>query len=95
MIEIKKEYGKFNVILPNSETLTFNNVEELLKTMEAKLDEFEQETVEISTYAFSESTIDEAMDLTLLATMLSWGRRLYVGDSIKLTIRAEYEPEDK
>lgn len=95
MIEVKKEYGKFEVTLPNKEVLTFDNAEELLKVMESKLDDFEQETVEVSTYASNEESIDEAMDLTLLATMLSWGRRLYVGDAIKLTIKAEYEPEDK
>lgn len=95
MIEIKKEYGKFNVTLPNNEVLTFNTADELLKVMETKLNDFDMETVEVVTYAFDEDTIIEATDLTMLAALLSWGRRLYVGDSIKLTIRAEYEPEDK
>ena len=95
MIEIKKEYGKFNVTLPNNEVLTFNTSDELLEVMETKLNDFDMETVEVVTYAFDEDTIIEATDLTMLAALLSWGRQLYVGDAIKLTIKAEYKPEDK
>ena len=95
MIEIKKEYGKFNVTLPNNEVLTFNSSDELLSAMESRLNEFDMETVEVVTYAFDEDTIIEATDLTMLAALLSWGKQLYVGDAIKLTIKAEYEPENK
>jgi hypothetical protein len=95
MIEIKKEYGKFKVILPSKEVLTFSNSDELLSAMESRLNEFDMETVEVVTYAFDEDTIIEATDLTMLAALLSWGRQLYVGDAIKLTIKAEYKPEDK
>lgn len=95
MIEIKKEYGKFKVTLPSKEVLTFNSSDELLSAMESRLNEFDMETVEVVTYAFDEDTIIEATDLTMLAALLSWGRQLYVGDAIKLTIKAEYKPEDK
>lgn len=95
MITIIKEYGKFKVTLPNDEVLNFSNSDELLDTMESRLNEFDMETVEVVTYAFDEDTIIEATDLTMLAALLSWGKQLYVGDSIKLTIKAEYKPEDK
>ena len=95
MITIVKEYGKFKVTLPNDEVLNFSDSNELLDTMESRLIEFDMETVEVVTYAFDEDTIIEATDLTMLAALLSWGKQLYVGDAIKLTIKAEYKPEDK
>lgn len=52
-------------------------------------------TTQVVTYVSDEDTLADANDLTTLAALCCWGNRVYKGDNIKLTITAEYCPEDK
>lgn len=95
MIEIEKSYGNFTMKLPEGKVINYNNIDELIEHCKAIQDNFEMQTTKVTTYVFDDETITEAMDLTILASMLTWGKQLYSGDCIKLTIKAEYCPENK
>lgn len=94
-IKIENSYGIVTLTEPNGNVITESSVEKLLETMEPKLDEYNNPKVSVTTYASDEQTISDAMDLTMLAALACWGNTLYCGDCIKLTITAEYCPENK
>lgn len=94
-IKVDNSYGLVTFTEPNGNVIEAKDVESLLEVVESKLDEYDNPKVNITTYASDEQTIGDAMDLTMLAALCCWGRNLYCGDTIKLTITAEYCPEDK
>jgi len=95
MIDIKKEYGMYYIKDADGTEYQFKNIEELSKHIESKTDTYHQETTKASIYVSDEESILEASDLMIAAAVASWGCELYSGDCIKLTITAEYCPEDK
>ena len=95
MIDIKKEYGMYYIADADGTKYQFKNIDELSKHIESKQNTYFQETTQASIYVSDEESILEASDLIIAATMATWGNTLYSGDCIKLTITAEYCPEDK
>lgn len=94
-IVVENSYGQVSLTEPNGNIITEGSVERLLETVESRLNDYNNPKVSVVTYASDEQTIGDAMDLTMLAALACWGNRLYCGDCIKLTITAEYCPEDK
>lgn len=94
-ITVKNAYGQVSLTEPNGAVITASSVEKLLQAVEAKLNDYNNPKVNVVTYVSDEETISDAMDLTMLAALACWGNTLYCGDCIKLTITAEYCPENK
>jgi len=95
-ISIEKKYGKFIFTEPDGTVVNAVDVERLLETVESRLDNYcYNPTVSVTTYASDEKSIQDAMDLTMLAALSCWGRELYCGDCIKITITAEHCAENK
>lgn len=95
MIEIKREYGTY-IVLDNGKEIFKDKSHIALCDFIANIaDKYTQETVIGTTYCSDDDSLEQARDLTYLVAILSWGNALYVGDCIKLTIKAEYIPENK
>lgn len=95
MIDIKKEYGMYYFTDADGTKYQFKNIDELSKHIESKMDTYHQETTKASIYVSDDESVLEASDLMIAASMATWGSALYSGDCIKLTITAEYCPENK
>lgn len=94
-IIVENAYGTITLTEPDGNVIREKDVESLLTVMESRLDGYCNPKVSVTTYASDDAAIGDAMDLTMLAAMCCWGKSLYCGDSIKITITAEYCPEDK
>lgn len=94
-ITVENSYGQVSLTEPDGTVITASSVEKLLEAVESKLNGYNNPKVSVVTYASDEQTIGDAMDLTMLAVLACWGNTLYCGDCIKLTITAEYCPENK
>lgn len=95
MIKIDKSYGSISITNPDGSGAIFTNMDEFLAHCYNIVDGLEQETVEAVTYAASLGDINAVMDLMEVAYVLTTGKGMYEGDCIKLTIKAEYCPENK
>lgn len=94
-IIITNEYGKVALIEPNGNKISTESVEEMMQVMDKKCGEYDNPTVKVETYAGTQDGIIDASDLTILAAMCCWGKNMYFGDCIKITMTAEYMPENK
>lgn len=95
MVEIKQEYGTYHVLENQKEVYKTNSLDELNAFMDERVGNYEEETVEITTYVSCEDDCVKATDLTIIALAGAWGKRMYEGDCLKLTMKAEYVPENK
>lgn len=91
-IKIEKAYGTYT-LLKDGVKFHFNTIEDIGTFMDSN--KTLEGDVESTTYVFDEESIEEAMDLTMMSALIAWGNKLYVGDAIKIEIKATYEPEDK
>lgn len=94
-ITIDNSYGSLTLVEPDRNIINEKDVESLINIVESKMDTYHNPKVNVTTYISDEKTINDAMDLTMLAALCCWGHNLYHGGSIKITITAEYCPEDK
>lgn len=94
-MKIDTSYGNIQAIEPDGNCLKAKSINELLETLESRIDNYNNPTVNVTTYANDDDSISDAMDLTMAAILCCWGKQLYHGDAIKITITAEYMPEEK
>lgn len=94
-MKIEKAYGTFEITEPDGNVIKVKDVDSAITVLNDKIDKYDNPDVEVVTYASDEKTIEDAMDLTMIAAMCCWGKQLYTGDSIKLQIHATYQPEEK
>ena len=94
-MKIDTSYGNIQAIEPDGNCLKAKSINELLETLESRIDSYNNPTVNVTTYANDADSISDAMDLTMAAILCCWGKHLYHGDAIKITITAEYVLEDK
>ena len=95
MVKIDTSYGRISVKEPDGNVIDAKNIDELADILIPKSRDYGNPTTQITTYVSDEDALADAADLTVLAALCCWGNRLYKGDNIKLTITAEYCPEDK
>ena len=93
MVKIDTSYEEISIEKSDGNIVKAKDIDELMDVLlpESK----NNPTIQVITYASNEDTLGNACDLTVLAALCCWGNQLYKGDSIKLTITAEYCPEDK
>ena len=92
MVEIKKEYGIFNVLEDGKEILKTGNYELVKTECQARFKQMDELS---STYVFSEETIIECGNMLYDSIDRVWGDALYKGDCIKVEIKVSYCQEDK
>ena len=95
MVKIDTSYGRISVKEPDGNVIDAKNIDELADILIPKSRDYGNPTTQITTYVSDEDALADAADLTVLAALCCWGNRLYTRDNIKLTITAEYCPEDK
>lgn len=93
MVKIDTSYGEFSIEKSDGSVVKAKDIDKLMDIL--LLESVDNPTTQVITYANDENTLGNACDLTVLAALCCWGNRLYKGDCIKLTITAEYCPEDK
>ena len=95
MVKIDTSYGRISVKEPDGNIIDAKNIDELADILIPKSRDYGNTTTQVITYVSDEDALADAADLTVFAALCCWGNRLYKGDNIKLTITAEYCPEDK
>lgn len=95
MVKIDTSYCRISVKEPDGNVIDAKNIDELADILIPKSRDYGNPTTQITTYISDEDALADAANLTTLAALCCWGNRLYKGDNIKLTITAEYCPEDK
>ena len=95
MVKIDTSYGRISVKEPDGNVIDAKNIDELADILIPKSRDYGNPTTQITAYVSDEDALADAADLAALAALCCWGNRLYKGDNIKLTITAEYYPEDK
>ena len=93
MVKIDTSYGEFSVEKSDGNIIKTKDIDELIEILLPE--STDNPTTQVITYVSDEDALADAADLTVLAALCCWGNRLYKGDNIKLTITAEYCPEDK
>ena len=94
MVKIDTSYGEISVEKSDGNIIKVKDIDELIKILLQELTD-NHPTTQVITYVSDDDELADAANLTMLAALCCWGKRLYKGDSIKLTITAEYCPEDK
>ena len=95
MVKLDASYGRISVKEPDGNVIDAKNIDELADILIPKSRDYGNPTTQITTYVSDDDALADAADLTVLAALCCWGNQLYKGDNIKLTITAEYCPEDK
>lgn len=93
MVKIDTSYREFSVEKSDGNIIKAKDIDELIDILLPE--STDNPTTQVITYVSDEDALADVTDLTVLAALCCWGNRLYKGDSIKLTITAEYCPEDK
>ena len=93
MIKIDTSYGEISVEKSDGNIIKAKDIDELIKILFPPTED--NPTTQVITYVSDEDTLANASDYAALAALFCWGKGLYERDSIKLTITAEYCPEDK
>lgn len=93
MVKIDTSYGEFSVEKSDGNIIKAKDMHELIEILLPE--SADNPTTQVVTYVNDEDTLADANVFTSLAALCCWGNRLYKGDNIKLTITAEYCPEDK
>jgi len=94
-IVIEETRQGFDFKEPDGNVIEGADIESLMKIVEPRMEMYNNPKVSATMCVADVESINEAMDLTALAALCCWSRNLFVGDSIKLTITAEYCPESK
>lgn len=95
VVSIDTSYGRITAREPDGNVIDAKNIDELADILIPKSRDYGNPKTQITTYVSDDDTISDASDLTMLAALCCWGKQLYKGDCIKLTITAEYCPENK
>lgn len=93
MVKIDTSYGEFSVKKSDGDIIKAKDMHELIEILLPE--STDNPTTQVVTYVNDKDTLADANVFTSLAALCCWGNRLYKGDNIKLTITAEYCPEDK
>ena len=93
MVKIDTSYGEISVEKSDGNIIKAKDIDELIKILFPT--STDNPTTQVVTYVSGEDALSNATDFAALAVLCCWGKGLYKGDSIKLTITAEYCPEDK
>lgn len=93
MVKIDTSYGEFSVEKSDGNIIKAKDMHELIEILLPE--STDNPTTQVVTYVNDEDTLADANVFTSLAALCCLGNRLYKGDNIKLTITAEYCPEDE
>lgn len=93
MIKIDTSYEEFSVEKSDGNIIKAKDIDELINILLSE--SVDNPMTQVVTYVSDEDTLADANNLAALAALCCWGNRVYKGDRIKLTITAEYCPEDK
>ena len=93
MIKIDTLHERFSVEKSDGNIVKVKDIDELINTL--LLESIDDPITQVIIYTSDEDAVFNACDLAVLAALRCWGDRSYKGDRIKLTITAEYCPEDK
>lgn len=95
IVKIKKEYGYYILTDPDGTEMSFKTFDEFSDYMESHINTYDNPKVECEMYVNDKDSIIDATDVLIIVAMSCWGKQLYQGDCIKLTMGANYVPEDK